>query len=248
MSSFSADGIIADRIIHSLKTAGVQSIRNLTKAKKLLASKAPSGFSYRQLLYEYIEDYAQESGVPLSYYFFGTLESPTPCYTPYDRFVIYLLNGMSDDQYEAAQQAVTAFFPTPLAQMKQELTPDQKIMVLLRTQPPREKYNDVPDFTRIDSDVDAVIYAHLKKRQFWFPPDVMPDIAKVFGVSLHWLFGFEKLPLYCNNIKADNLFDHYTLLPKSQKQSFIKMLIPIVGGIDIFYDWEVYLGGSKQDG
>lgn len=245
MSSFSSDGIIADRIVHSLKTAGPPSINRLIASEKLLVPQTPSAFSYRQLLYEHIEDYAQECGIPLSYYFFGTPEPPTPGYTPYDKLVIYLLNGMTDEQYAAAQQAATAFFPTPLAQMKMELTPDQKVMVLLRTQPQKENYNEGSDFNKIENDVDAAIYAHFKRKRFWFPTDVMPDIATAFGVSLHWLFGFDRLPLYCNNAKADNLFDHYTLLPRSQKHSFIRMLTSVVGGAVSLYDREVYLNGTK---
>lgn len=228
------DGFVSDNILRGLQLCSRSTITELKKKKLLLPNAKFPTITCASLTYKGIEEYADITGLSLSYFFFGQHEPPTPTYTPIDGKVISLLNTFNEQQLDAALTAVELFFSNNIAAYK-ETDPNKRFIRCLTRLPRATRLcHPILPHQVIENDIHSVLqyrYSLSKGKNIrWFPTDLFPDLATYVRVSLHWIFGFEKHPLFCKNVKADKLFSYFTLLPEAQYNQFFIMLAYIEAG------------------
>lgn len=218
-----ADGFIADNILRGLRQCETATLIRLKNEGFIIPMSIYPAIDNRSLQYKGIEVYADITGLPLSYFFFGTNTAPAPTYTPFDKMVIALLNAMSDDQLLAMKQACVDFFPNPTV-FFDATNPNERFIQLLKRLPHgmRVDYPIAP-YKKVTNDVRPALSRHVNDGIKWFPSELFPDLATYVGVSLHWIFGFAKYPLFCKSLIADQIFSHYTLLQPKQWGEFISV-------------------------
>lgn len=225
-----SDGFIADNILRGLRRCEAATLLRLKKDGFIIPMAIYPALDNRSLLYKGIEVYADVTGLPLSYFFFGTNTAPTPTYTPFDRMVIALLDAMSDNQLRAMKLACDDFFPNLMVAF--EATNPNKRLIQLLKQIPYGMRLDFPiaPYKKITKDIRSALSRNSNDGIKWFPSELFPDLATYVGVSLHWIFGFSKHPLFCKTLIADQIFSHYTLLQPEQWGEFISVAQCILCG------------------
>ena len=235
------DGVIADNILRGLRLCTKSDLTQLKNDGLLTKSRLFPALDYRSLTYKGIETYVDLTGLSLSYFLFGTHTPPTPTYTPNDGAVINLLNALSEEQLDAALAACDLFFPGERPHFD-STDPSERLICCLNRLPYANRTNyPIPPYKKIENDVHSILqtrFSSTKGRNIrWFPTDLIPDLATYVSVSLYWVFGFERHPLFCKTAKADKLFSRYTLLPPEQHHEFLTMIkYFLLGSLGDVYD------------
>ena len=226
------DGDIAKNILKALQNCPPSEIVKLKNSGAFATKKDNFTLNYRMLKYHSLELYAEKTGMPLCYFFFGTVMPPVPTYTPYDGKLIPLLNSMSDQQLEKLYQFMFDFFYNPLFSLETN-NPDKKLFALLSRARNSSKASEAFSFRKITRDLTPDLNRYAASHYastFAFVSDNIPDLATYTGASLHWIFDFKKLPLFCRSWMADRVFSLYTLLMPEQWEQFERLVEYILCG------------------
>ena len=237
-----ADGFIADNILSGLRRCETATLTRLKNEGFIIPMAIYPAIDNRSLQYKGIEAYADVTGLPLSYFFFGTYTAPTPTYTPFDGMVIALLNAMSDDQLLTMKQVCVDFFPNPTVSFD-AINPNERFVQLLKRLPYGMRVDSpIAPYKNVTNDIRPALSRNANDGIKWFPSELLPDLATYVGVSLHWIFGFSKYPLFCRTLIADQVFSHYTLLQPEQWGEFISVTQCVLCG-----DLTPYFGLLRGD-
>lgn len=226
-----ADGKIADNILNALSNCSASAIASL-KNKGLLYLPKNGGFlKYKSLYYNALDDYADASGCTIASLIFGSEDAPMPCYTPWDHYVICALNSLTAAQLKTLRTAVDDFYSCPIMASATEMSPSKRLLAILDLRFGKNLPTDIPEeeMRKYRLDVSQEIQRFKLKSHhspvFLFHSDYWPDLAIFSGVSVRWLLGIRKHPLYCETAAADDLFDLYTVMHPYSRKSFIGILL-----------------------
>lgn len=219
-------GDIAERIIDAIYGLSHGAVKDLERKGYLLFRLADAQtLSSRSLRYHAISEYVKVTGRPACYFFFGSEEPVTPCYTQHDAEVIRLINQIPEEKMGIITRRLFDFFPNDTftfdgahvnSRLRKCLSRMGGALNILRMDPWKTYHTDAA------SELERYKNAHLSKT-FLFDTEIIPDIATHCGVSLHWLFALS-VPLFCKSQEADNLFDYYTLLFPDEQKAFLDCL------------------------
>ena len=223
-------GPLADRVIDSLNSCcTIQSLLNISKKGQLFYNPSRPLVPHCISL-QYLEEYADAAGVPVSYYLFDSSFPPIPQVSSYDREVIWALDHMLGDKLITFFEAVKICFPNSTYTSVTSPSVSYRLRHLISLWhygaiiERCEKLQDSPDPASqiVCQELSSYRASHYSNR-FAFSSNALVEMAQYVGVSLHWLFNFKR-PFYCHTQLADEIFDYYSLLDPKQQILFYRFL------------------------
>lgn len=242
-------GPVAENFLKALRNCNYQTLSRLARKSFLKVNDQFPALTYTSILYEGIEAYAKAANTPLCFFFFGELKPPIPQYTPFDSFVITTLNQLSQEQLAALNECVYQFFPNPIFELS-EIDYRKRVLALMQRRLPSKRAPDEVVFAPYKDLDPTLIKAYLEEyarsHYNWIKLDTVIDVATYLGVSLHWILNLKKVPLFCNNVLADQIFSYYTLLPVQQRDQFVYLLWQCIN-VDCVHDYMPCMGGVQYE-
>lgn len=225
-------GPMADNFVNALCRCSQNTLNQLIRDKHLRVFNKFPVTSHISVCASSLEAYIEATGLPASYFLYGTHKPFVPCYTPFDNIIISLLNGMSISELNVLWDAARLFFPNPIYDLEE---PDyrQRTIALLRHFISCEMYADqlyIPSYKNLDADLIREFLKMAQKRKYtWIKLDTANLIATFLGVSMHWLLNIRDHNLFCAHPIADRIFSYYTLLSEPQQKEFLSYLWQCTG-------------------
>lgn len=221
------DGQIAARILdglHGIKTSGLAALQS---RKQLWM---PSKLSWKSLVYEALDAYADTSGFSVRYFIFGSDEVPTPYYTPLDHELIRILNQMPEYYLKYLRKLAETLYHVPMINDVPS-KPDARFFAILNSKD-AGLITEIPEQDRHKYRKDIVAECNRYKKggyqtNFRWNPDCWPDLAVMLGVSVRWIMGVKDHPLFCDSAVADDVFECYTLMKEQDRRSFLGVILSL---------------------
>lgn len=240
-----SQGDIYYRVIQAIQNnCTVLQIHNMIRNSVI--ERAPDSKKYmRNVTYDHLDDIIEETGVSAPYILFGTEEKVIPEYTPYDGDIIQMIDQLS----VARLQFLIENFIRPLYDITWMDTiskePALRLAAYIRKLSPPPFRTPADLFTTENKhfafdDVEERYWQFLKRSRnvYLFPTDYLPDVATLAGISLHWLLGLKRNPLFCSTNLGDTVFDYYTLMPKRYQIMLRNMLGYMVDDYSLILKWQ----------
>lgn len=226
-----SDGIFSGNIVNALSKCEIFDIVTLKKEGLLYFSRINSILKYKSLFYKGIDAYADVTGCSIASFLFGSEAAPLPCYTSWDQYVIRALDSLTKSQCKSLRTAIQRLYWCPIMGTSVDVTPSKRYMAVLEMRFGKSIPDEIPESDnrkyRLDvcQEIRRFKYASHHSPNFLFHSDYWPDLAMFTGVSVRWLLGIRRHPLYCKTAYAEDLFDLYTLMHPYYRKSFIRLLL-----------------------
>lgn len=235
-SDFPASGI-ADRVVSAVSALPARTLLDLTDKQMLVISErdpAPyQNLSYRNMRWQYLDDYAAASGVSLSYFIFGNQIPSNMEYSYFDEEVFALLKIIPPEKLKGAVRSLRSVYYNARMQIGHISAPNKIISLALLNKrlpelvPEEEK-------GKYQTDINAALLYYRKtriKERCMLNIDYIPDLCAYFKVSPHWAFSLRG-PLFFAHEEADVFFDYFCFLSRSHQATALAMLLALARGAE----------------
>ena len=239
-----SQGDTYDRVTQAiLNNCSLLQIRNMIQNSVI--ERPPDGMRYlKNITYDHLDDIIEETGVSASYLIFGTEEKMVPEYTPYDKYVIQALNNLPANRLRLLLEFIKQLYDMKWTENASRI-PALRLLAYIRSLTPPLMRTPTDLFSTegkhfIYDDVESQYkqFLRVKRTNHLFPTDYLPDIATLAGISLHWLIGIKRNPLFCESALGDDVFDGYTFLPKREQKLFRITLAYITNDYSLILEWQ----------
>lgn len=227
------DGVITKHILYALADCTASEIAQLRSTGALAPNRGNDAtyLSYRNLKYAALDDYADVSEHTMRELIFGSNDKPVTYYSAIDAAVIAALDSLGESQLDAMLWVMKKAHCTDLM-TSNNMDPSHRYITFYQTRksplpteiPEGEQY-------KYSKNVMQEIERFKKSKRsiyFRFASDYWPDLATVMGISLHWVLGIQRHPLFCETAAGDQLFDYFTLMEPAGKKMFVGYLLRLM--------------------
>ena len=223
---------IADRFVNAISEAPIRTQAALIQAKKLRPQKSDGPLqilSYRNLVWQNMDDYALACNKSLRYFIFGDEEPDVNAYSPYGREFIALLQVFPGDMRDAVIKIIDTVYANPKFAISPSDTPSAKLIAIqliagkLPKLVPEEQLHLYS--TAINEELLRFRQARQKERMI-FHLNYILDLCRYYKVSPHWVFSLNG-PLLCPTAEEDAFFDKVCLLDKQQQVVVLATMVAL---------------------
>lgn len=227
-------GVITGRIVTALSVLSTSKLHELMIDGKICATPKdkdalPNGLTHYNLSWNELDCYASACDLSLRYFLYGGELPAKTAYSYFDPLVLPVLRLLSADIIAAAADVLRATYNNPRFSISRESTPSAKLVELLLFGGKLPKLVPEEELDLYSFDINQEIYRfrslRIKERTVFHIDNIL-DMCTYCKVSPHWVFSLYG-ELLCDTPEADDFFDVFCLLPRTQQVAALSMLLNI---------------------